>query len=108
MEEFCVEGLATCGGPESCVGDPRGRGEAQAGARAGRAIEPRNHCSGVPALPERRKAMSLAALFASRQGIPRGRRTRACAEPSCARTGRSRVSPVRGGRRAGRPGNGGG
>jgi len=42
MEELYAEGLATHGGPESCVDDPRGRGEALAGARAGRAIEPRN------------------------------------------------------------------
>jgi hypothetical protein len=32
--------------------------------------------------------------IASRQGIPRGRRTRACTESSCARTGRSHVLPV--------------
>ena len=43
MEELYAEGLATHGGPESCVDDPRGRGEALTGARAGRAIEPRNH-----------------------------------------------------------------
>ena len=43
MEELYVEGLATHGDPESCVDDPRGRGEALTGARAGRAIEPRNH-----------------------------------------------------------------
>jgi hypothetical protein len=42
MEELYAEGLATHGGPESCVDDPRGRGEASTGARAGRAIEPRN------------------------------------------------------------------
>jgi hypothetical protein len=42
MEELCAEGLATHGDPESCVDDPRGRGEALTGARAGRAIEPRN------------------------------------------------------------------
>ena len=42
MEELHTEGLATRGDPESCVDDPRGRGEALAGARAGRAIEPRN------------------------------------------------------------------
>jgi RNA-directed DNA polymerase len=42
MVELHVEGLATHGGPESCVDDPRGRGEALAGARVGRAIEPRN------------------------------------------------------------------
>ena len=43
MEELHTEGLATHGDPEPCVDDPRGRGEALAGARAGRAIEPRNH-----------------------------------------------------------------
>jgi hypothetical protein len=42
MEELYVEGLATHGGPESCVDVPQGRGEALAGARAGRAIEPRS------------------------------------------------------------------
>ena len=43
MEELYVEGLATRGGPESCVASRKGRGEALTGARAGRAIEPRNH-----------------------------------------------------------------
>ena len=94
MEELCVEGLATHGGPESCVDVPRGRGEALAGARAGRAIEPRDHLSGVPALFRLWKATPLAALDASRQGAPRGQRTMACTEPPCARTGRSRVSPA--------------
>ena len=42
MEELHTEVLATRGDPESCVDDPRGRGEALTGARAGRAIEPRN------------------------------------------------------------------
>ena len=34
-------------------------------------------------------------VIASRQGTPRGRRTRACTESPCARTGRSHVLPVR-------------
>jgi hypothetical protein len=42
MKELYIEGLATHDGPELCVGDPRGRSEALAGVRAGRAIEPRN------------------------------------------------------------------
>ena len=37
-----IEGVAIHDGPELCVGDPRGRSEALAGVRAGRAIEPRN------------------------------------------------------------------
>src|SRR5579863_1404792 len=53
MEELYVEGLATHGGPESCVDDPRGRGEALTGARAGRAIEPRNPSPGRPHGPQR-------------------------------------------------------
>lgn len=48
MEELYIEGLASHGGPESCVDDPRGRGEALTGARAGRAIEPRNMNPGCP------------------------------------------------------------
>ena len=95
MKEFYVEGLATHDGPQSCVDVPQGRGEALTWARAGRAIEPRNHSSGVPTLSRRRKATPLAALCASRQGAPRGLRTMACAEPPGARTGRSRISPVR-------------
>jgi hypothetical protein len=42
MKESCIEVLATHGGPEPCVGDPRGRSEAlDRGARRP-AIEPRN------------------------------------------------------------------
>jgi hypothetical protein len=37
-----IEGVATHSGPESCVGDPRGRSEALTGVRAGWVIEPRN------------------------------------------------------------------
>ena len=48
MEELYAEGVATHGGPESCVDVPRGRGEALTGVRAGQAIEPRNQGSGVP------------------------------------------------------------
>ena len=43
MEELYVEGVATRGGPEPCVGVREGIGEASGWARAGRAIEPRNH-----------------------------------------------------------------
>src|SRR3954452_13707410 len=62
MEELHVEGLATHGDPEPCVDVPRGRGEALVGARAGRAIEPRNESFGVPTLSKERKATLLAAL----------------------------------------------
>jgi hypothetical protein len=104
MEELYAEGLATRGGPESCVAFREGRGEALTGVRAGRAIEPRNVSFGVPTLFVKRKATSLAALSASRQRTSRGLRTRACAEPPCARTGRARAARPPG-QRAGRSGN---
>ena len=43
MEELYIEGLATHDDPEPCVGVREGVGEASVGARAGQAIEPRNH-----------------------------------------------------------------
>jgi len=42
MKELYIEGVATHDDPESCVGVREGDGEALTGARAGRAIEPRN------------------------------------------------------------------
>src|SRR6266699_4269481 len=75
MEELHTEGLATHGDPESCVAPCEGRGEALTGARAGRAIEPRNQFSGVPTPSGRWKAILLAAL-ARADGGPR-----AVAEP---------------------------
>ena len=62
MEELYAEGLATHDDPESCVDDPRGRGEALTGARAGRAIEPRNQGIGVPTSYLWRKATPHTAL----------------------------------------------
>ena len=42
MKEPYTEGLAIHGDPESCVVTRKDAGEALTGARAGRAIEPRN------------------------------------------------------------------
>ena len=89
MEELYVEGLATHDGPESCTGVREDAGEALAGVRAGRGIEPRNPRSGVPTPSTRWKATSPAALYASHWGTPRGLRAMACTEPPCARTGRA-------------------
>ena len=43
MREPYIEGVAIHGGPESCVVVREDGGEALAGVRVGRAIEPRNH-----------------------------------------------------------------
>ena len=71
MKELYIEDLANHGGPEPCVGVPRGRSEAlDRGARRP-AIEPRKaNVWGADAV--------TSGVFASRQWTPRGRRTRAC------------------------------
>src|SRR5487761_1114263 len=43
MEELCIEGLANHDDREPCAGAREGAGEASVAARAGQAIEPRNH-----------------------------------------------------------------
>ena len=90
-----VEGLATHDDPESCVDDPRGRGEALTGARAGRAMEPRNHTIRGADVVVNTEGTIAGGVIASHRGTPRGRRTRACTEPPCTRTGRSHRSPTR-------------
>src|SRR5512140_138026 len=88
-----IEGVAIRDGPESCAGTREGAGEALTGVRAGRAIEPRNHHFGVPTLSHEAEGNSVVSVSASWRRTPRGLRTCACTESSCARTGRSRCSP---------------
>ena len=93
MEELDIEGLANHDDREPCVGAREGAGEVSVAARAGQAIEPRNHrVRGADAVygsgrqhRQRRYRESLAG--------PARSETRACTEPPCARTGRSRARP---------------
>ena len=63
MKELYIEGVASHDDPESCVGVRKDGSEALAGARAGRAIEPRNPLSsGCRRCQRKRKAMSSVAL----------------------------------------------
>jgi hypothetical protein len=103
MGEPYIEGVAIHGGPESCGGAREGASEAWIGVRVGRTLSREITASGCRRRLTRRKATSSAALFASRRRTPRGLRTRACAESSCARTGRSHARPPVD-RRAGRLG----
>jgi hypothetical protein len=104
MQELYVEGLATHGGPELCVDDPRGRGEALAGARAGRAIEPRNqHLRGAGAVQEAEGNIA-GGVIASRRGTPRGQRTWARTEISMRENREVPRSPVPGVEGSGREG----
>ena len=93
MRELYIEGVAIHGDPESCVGVREGAGEALAGARAGWAIEPRNNVFGVPTPSKWSEGNIAGSAFASRQWTLRGRRTCACTESPCARTGRSHGRP---------------
>jgi len=88
-----IEGVATRGGPESCAGTREGAGEALTGVRAGRAMEPRNHHFGVLTLSHEAEGHIAVSVNASWRRTPRGLRTCACTESSCARTGRSHARP---------------
>jgi len=94
MRELYIEGVAIHGDPESCVGVREDAGEALTGARVGWAIEPRNHDFGVPTPSDEVEGNIPGSAIASCRGTPRGLRTCACAESSCARTGRSHASPL--------------
>jgi hypothetical protein len=78
MRELYNEDVASRVGPESCVGDPRGRSEAlTGGVRAGLLSRETPTDFRVPTLFKWRKARLLAALYASRWRTLRGRRTQA-------------------------------
>jgi len=78
MEELYAEGLATHGGPESCVAFPQGawrsvdRGTRRPGYRAAKCE------SGVPTLSMRRKATPLAALSRAVGGPARSKNQGMC------------------------------
>ena len=84
MRALRIEGLANHDGPESCVGVREDDGEALTGVRVGRAIEPRNHQSGVRTSSAWRNATSSAALSRAAGG------PRAVEEPVHARSLRAR------------------
>jgi hypothetical protein len=73
MRALHIEGLANHDGSESCVGVREDDGEALTGVRVGRAIEPRNHQSGVPTPSPWRKATPMAALSQAAEGPARSK-----------------------------------
>ena len=93
MKEPYVEDLASHGGPESCVGDPRGRSEALTGVHAGRLLSLENSIvQGADAVVGAEGNIA-GGVIASRQRALRGRRTRARVRLLMSRTGRSRACP---------------
>jgi RNA-directed DNA polymerase len=77
MREPYVEDIASHGGPESCVGDPRGRSEALTGVHAGRLLSLENSSvQGADAVVGAEGNIA-GGVIASRWRALRGRRTRA-------------------------------
>jgi len=93
MRELYIEGVASHGGPESCVGRPRGRRRSVDRGRVGSAIEPRNQESGVPTLSPEAEGHTVGRVIASGRRTLRGLRTDTCAESPCSRTERSHGRP---------------
>ena len=104
MEELYVEGLATRGGPESCVASRKGRGEALTGVRAGRAIEPRNPTSGCPRRSDGGRQHPWS-RYREWPGDPARSGNHGMYGTSMRENRESPCPPVRAGLRAGRPGN---
>ena len=105
MQESNIEGIATHDGPESCAVARKGEGEALTGVRTGRVLSREINGSGVPTLLSEAEGYTDGDAIASRRTTSRGRRPLACAESSCARTGRSSGRSSRMARRdaSGRP-----
>ena len=99
-----IEGVAIHGGPELCVGDPRGRSEALTGVRAGQPLSREIRLvRGADAVPQA-EGHIVGGASASRRRTPRGRRTCACTDL----VRENRESPLLarpGDHRAGRSGN---
>jgi hypothetical protein len=95
MKEPYSEGIANHTGPESCVGSPRGGGEALTGVRAGWAFNrEKRRSAGADRLGRVWKATSDRPLrYARSVRTPRGRRPHARTETPRTGIGRSRLWP---------------
>jgi len=89
MKEPYIEGVATRDGPESCVVAREGAGEARTGVRAGRVLSREITQIGEPTSSQETEGNTVGTTTARCSPSPRGLRPLACAESSCARTGRS-------------------
>jgi len=91
MKEPHTEGLATHGGPESCVGLREEAGEALTGGCAGTVLSREIRQFGVPTPLSEAEGNTEVTASARWHRTPRGRRPVARTQPFCARTGRSHV-----------------
>ena len=73
MKVHCSEGVAIHTDPESCVGDPRGRGEALTGERIGQPLSRESLLRGADAV-ETAEGHTTGGAIASHPPTPRGLR----------------------------------
>jgi len=73
VKVHCGEGVAIHTGPESCVDDPRGRGEALTGDRTGQPLSHESLFRGADAV-ETAEGNMAGGVIASRSTTPRGLR----------------------------------
>jgi RNA-directed DNA polymerase len=93
MKELYTEGVANHGDPESCTSGREAAGEALTGARTGEVLSREILDTRVPTPFNEAEGNMEDRVIASGQPTLRGRRPSACAQPSSARTGRSRTRP---------------
>ena len=101
MKESYVEGLASYGGPESCVHIREGVGEALAREKAGRVLSCEIIATGVPTSFIMAEGNTGGGAIASTRRTPRSLRPRACMETPRARSGRLYQRPTGNDERAG-------
>ena len=89
MREPYIEGVATHDDPESCVGARESTGEARTGARTGRVLSREITEFREPTPSQEAEGNTTGTANARCWSSLRGLRPLACAESSCARTGRS-------------------
>ena len=78
MRTLYTEGLAIHDGPESCVGDPRGRSEALTGVHAGRLLSLEMGLFGVPTRSETTEGNTAGGVFREPSADPAGSESPAC------------------------------
>src|SRR5271155_3121386 len=93
MEGSYIEDLANHGGPESCVGVPRGRSEALTGVHAGRLLSLEMNIWGADAVPNVGRQHRWRRFRELSSGPAGSENLRMRAISPCSRTGRSRDHP---------------
>jgi hypothetical protein len=89
MQESHIEGLATHDDPESCAASRKAVREVLTGARTGSVLSREIRSIRAPTLLSEAEGNIRQGRYRKSLSTLRGRRPDTCAEPSCARTGRS-------------------